>query len=107
MCEWQPDVKRKETGLRSGTDQNKDEDDRRNPRRGMVRPHGGEGVAAFRSCEHAIAKQQCERTEAGHDEINISGSRVVADAMMGHDERPRRKRHNLPGSQESEGVVSE
>jgi len=23
MCEWQPDVKRKETGLRSGTDQNR------------------------------------------------------------------------------------
>ena len=67
----------------------------------------GKGVAAIRTRQQAEHEQQSERAEAGHDQVDISRAGVLADAVMCHDERPGRQRHELPRHEKSECVVGQ
>jgi hypothetical protein len=74
--------------LRAGAE--KDEGEHEGSKRGryLSIADGGEFVAAARAREHAEGKQQRQRAEARHDEIDIAGPPVVRIAMVRHDERP-------------------
>ena len=61
--------------------------------------------APSRSRQQAEREQQRERAEACHHEIDVTGPGVAPFAMMRHDKRPRRQRHELPAQQIGEGVV--
>ena len=67
----------------------------------------GEGIPAVGARQQTEGEKQRERPEARHDQINVSCADVVADAVMRHDECPRRQRHEFPRHQKSERVVGE
>jgi hypothetical protein len=67
----------------------------------------GKGIPAVGARQQTEGEQQRERPEARHDQINVSCADVIGDAMMRHDERPRRQRHEFPRHQKSERVVGE
>ena len=64
-----------------------------------------EAITGGRAGEQAEREQQSERPEARHHEVDVTGLRIVAHAVVGHDERPGSERHELPGQQEGEGIV--
>ena len=70
-------------------------------------PDRVEGVSAGRSGKQAEGEQKSKRPGARHDDVDETGARVVGLAVMGHDQRPRGKRHQFPAEQEGEGVVGE
>jgi hypothetical protein len=67
----------------------------------------GKGIAAVGARQQSEGEQERERAEARHDQIDVSRADVIAGAMMRHDQRPRRQRHEFPRHQKREGVVGE
>jgi hypothetical protein len=47
-----------------------------------------EGITAVWSGQQAEREQQRERTEARHDQVDVSRMDVLDDAVMRHDQRP-------------------
>ncbi len=107
VSERQPNMQRHDPRLRPRADQGQNEGEGGDAGRRLRRAHGVEGVAAGGTCEQSEGEQQHERAEARRDEVDIAGARVVALAMMGHHQRPRGDRHELPGQQKRIGVVGE
>ncbi len=66
-----------------------------------------EGIEALRARQQTEAEQQGERAGARHHDIDVPGMGIAGFAVMGHHQRPRRQRHELPRHQEAEGVVGE
>ena len=105
MSEWQPYVERNKAGLGTCAEQYESQDSGGDELGWLGSTHRVESVISARSRQQAESQQQRQRTEARHDEINVSCPRVVLFAMVRHDERPRGERHELPGKQEREGIV--
>ena len=103
----QPDMQRHDAGLGTGADERQHQNQSAGERRQRRRAHGGEGVAAGGAGEQAEGEQQCQRAGAGHDDIDEAGLAILGVLVMGHDQRPRGQRHELPREQEGEGVVGE
>ena len=107
MRERQPDMQRHQAGLGAGADQRQDQDQCGERCRGMRGAHRVETVAAVGTGEQAECQEQRERAETRHHQIDVAGVHIVAFAMVRHDQRPGRQRHELPGHQEREGIVRE
>ena len=107
MRERQPDMQRHEAGLGAGADQRQDQGKRAEHRGRVRRAHLREGVEPVGPREQAEGEQQSQRAEARHDQIDVAGADIVGHAMVRHDQRPRRQRHELPGDEKSEGVVGQ
>ena len=101
----QPHVQRHQSGLGPGADQHEDQDDAGEGRRGG--PDLGEGIAATTAGEQAEGQQQRERAEARHDDVDVTCAPVLGIGVVRHHQRPGRQRHELPGDEEGEGVVSQ
>ena len=98
-------MKGHQPGLRAGAYQREDQDDGGHLCRWPVRTDLGKNITAIQARQHAIGEQKRECSKARHDEIDVAGTRVVAHAVVAHDERPGGKGHEFPGNQESEGIV--
>ena len=107
MSERQPAVQRHHARLRAGAEQHEDKHRRRRRRGWMGSADGIKYVVAVSAGQQAEGKQQRQRAEARHDEIDIAGAQVVALLVMGDHQRPRGQRHELPRHQKAEGVVGE
>jgi hypothetical protein len=107
MRERQPDVQRHQAGLGAGADERKDQNGGRERRRGMAVADVAEGISAVRSRQQSEGEQQRERPEARHDQVDVSRTNVVGDAVVRHHQRPRRQRHEFPRQQERERIVGE
>ena len=105
MGERQPDMQRHQARLGTGAEQHQDQHQRRRIGRVLRGADGCKSVVSRRPRQQAEGEQQRERAEACHHEIDIAGLGVARLAMMRHDERPRRQRHELPAQQIGEGVV--
>src|SRR5262245_25946509 len=73
----------------------------------MLTTDAAEGIPAVRSRQQAEGEQQRKRAEARHDQIDISGTDIVDHAVMRHDQRPRRQRHEFPRHKKCERIVGE
>ena len=107
MGQRQPDVQRHEAGLGAGAEHDQGQHDAARHGRRVARADRGEIVAALGPGQHAEGEQQRQRAEAGHRQVDVARARIVGVLVMGHDQRPRRERHEFPGQQEGERVVGE
>ena len=69
------------------------------------RANGGESVIARRPRQQAEGQQQRERAETRHHEIDVAGFGVAGFAVVRHDKRPRRQRHEFPAQQIGERII--
>ena len=105
MGERQPDMQRHQAGLGAGAEQHQNQHQCRRIGRMLRGANGCKSVVSRRSRQQAEREQQRERAEACHHQIDVTGPGVAPFAMMRHDKRPRRQRHELPAQQIGEGVV--
>ena len=107
MRKRQPDMQGHDPGFGAGADQRERENGACDSRRRHRAADALERVAARGAGEQAEGKQQRERAETCHEQVQIAGSGIAGPAMVRHHQRPGRKRHELPGKQERERVVGE
>jgi hypothetical protein len=74
---------------------------------GCVARIAAKRVVAVAAGEQAESEQQGHRAEAGHQQINVAGADVLRFFVMRHHQRPGGERHELPGDQKAEGIVSQ
>ena len=104
MGERQPGMQRNETRLGAGANQHKDQHKRGDGGWRRGRPDRVETVSSAGSRKQAERKQERQRAEARHHEIDVAGMHILAHTMMRNHQRPRCERHALPGEKEREGV---
>ena len=107
MRERQPDVQRHEACLGAGADQREDQNGGRERGRGLGSTDVIKGIATVWSCQQPEGKQQGNGPEACHDQVEVACPHVVDDAVMRHDQRPGRQRHELPRHQKCERIIGE
>ena len=105
--ERQPHVQRHDPSFRAGADQRQQEREAGHAGRRAGRAHRVKGVAAGGAREQGEGQQQRERAETRHHDIDVAGARVVVLAMVGHHQRPRGDRHELPRQEKAVGVVGD
>ncbi len=86
--ERQPDVQRHETGLGTGADQREHQDHGGYLCRRRRLANGLERIASRRPGEQAEAEHQRERSQARHDEIEVTCEGVARPAVMRHHQGP-------------------
>jgi hypothetical protein len=96
MREGQPGVQWYESGLRAGTEQHQQQDQRAGGRGRMHRAHLRKAVKAVRTGQQPECQQQSERTETRHQQINVAGAHIFRHAMMRDHQRPGVERHEFP-----------
>jgi hypothetical protein len=69
--------------------------------------HAVESVGAFGSCQQTEREQQGQCTKACHRQVDEPRAGVFGMAVMGHDQRPRRQRHEFPGGQKRKGICGQ
>ena len=104
MGEGQPDMKRDETGLRSGAEQNEAEHQSQNGGCMLGVADRVEAVGAGGPGKQPEGQQQGQGAEARHHQVDVAGADIFAIPMVGHDQGPGGERHELPGQQEGERV---
>ena len=110
-CRWmgkrQPDVERHQASLGACAEQGQGQGQAGDGGRVFGGTDGGKRVVAVRTGQQTEREQQGQRSEARHDQIDVTGPGVFPVPMMGHHQRPGGQRHELPAQQKSERVVSQ
>jgi hypothetical protein len=96
MGKRQPHMNQHKARLRSRAEQCKHQDEGGRGSAVMGGAHRREGVAALGSGEEPEGKQEGQRAEARHDDVDQAGLAILGIAVASHRQRPGRERHELP-----------
>src|SRR5215831_19860372 len=107
MRERQPRVQWDDAGLRTSADESEDQYYCGKSCSRMPSTDCIECVVPIAAREQAESQQQRKRTEARHQQVDVTGLQILAFAMMRDDQCPGAKRHELPRHEKAECVVSE
>ena len=103
----QPGVQGQDSGLAPESDQGQKERDGRPARGRRHLPHGLKAVVAAAALQRAEAKQDRDRAEVRHQEVEIARAADLRVSMITGDQEVGRQRHRLPAHHEEVGVVGQ